>query len=192
MNLACAEVTFISSLSFSTPALTSSQLFKHLVQSPMELRDSRCFLFFPMLFDVCAWNLLPVSVSDFWKNDAQMEIDLFEDLKQDAWTKTFQAWVSWVQLVNISGTSTFGGQQNTGGSCGQQRQWWDLVLGTMAPAGNECPICCFHWCNVPETAGGRRCLAIESMGMARMGYFHEENGDVVQIAWFVTKRKLIS
>lgn len=47
MNLACAEVTFISSLSFSTPALTSSQLFKHLVQSPMELRDSRCFLFFP-------------------------------------------------------------------------------------------------------------------------------------------------
>lgn len=31
MNLACAEVIFMSSLSFSTPTLTSAQLFKHLV-----------------------------------------------------------------------------------------------------------------------------------------------------------------
>lgn len=28
--------------------------------------------------DVCAWNLLPVNVSDFWKNDAQMKIDLLK------------------------------------------------------------------------------------------------------------------
>lgn len=27
-----------------------------------------------MLFDVCAWNLLPVNVSDFWKNDAKWKL----------------------------------------------------------------------------------------------------------------------